>query len=147
MTWDAPGTYVYTISENAGDDTDIEYDGRVVTATVTVTQDDASDELVAKIAYSEDPTFVNVYKKAAAVASGTEDGGGATSKGVDPALAKASPSTSKTASKAATAVVRQQDRTLAQTGDATNGTAAVLAVLGGVALLGLATMRLAKRPE
>jgi pilin isopeptide linkage protein len=154
MTWDAPGTYVYTIAENKGTDSDIEYDERVVTATVTVTQDDADDKLVADVAYSEDPTFVNVYKKAAAVATTTDDGGddSKTKKAADPDLAAdakpaAETQTTRKTTKAAATTVEPADRRLAQTGDATDGAAVAVAACGGVALLGLAAAGLRKRSE
>ncbi|MEG3268984.1 Spy0128 family protein, partial [Streptococcus suis] len=62
LTFDKAGTYTYTISEKNGGTTDkgVTYDGKTITATVTVT-DNGSGELSAAVSYSDETPFNNTY--------------------------------------------------------------------------------------
>ncbi|MGQ7679124.1 Spy0128 family protein [Streptococcus suis] len=62
LTFDKAGTYTYTISEKNGGTTDkgVTYDGKTITATVTVT-DNGSGELSAAVSYSDETSFNNTY--------------------------------------------------------------------------------------
>ncbi len=63
LSFTKAGTYKYTIAEVKGDAAGYSYDTAVYTATVTVT-DDGEGQLVAQVAYSQAPKFVNTYKAA-----------------------------------------------------------------------------------
>ncbi|MGQ7308288.1 Spy0128 family protein [Streptococcus suis] len=62
LIFDKAGTYTYTISEKNGGTTDkgVTYDGKTITATVTVT-DNGSGELSAAVSYSDETPFNNTY--------------------------------------------------------------------------------------
>ncbi|MGT2812628.1 Ig-like domain-containing protein [Streptococcus minor] len=64
IEYTAPGSYTYTITEVNGGTTinNITYDALVVTATVTVT-DNQQGQLVAEVTYSADKEFNNVYQE------------------------------------------------------------------------------------
>ncbi len=78
LSFTSAGVYKYTITEVKGELSGYGYDSAVYTATVTVT-DDGEGQLVAEVAYSAAPKFVNTYKASDAVVvlSGTKtfDGG------------------------------------------------------------------------
>ncbi len=67
LTFDAVGTYTYTLREVAGDDQNIEYDRTVYTVTVTVTDSNNDGVLESQVVYSigtvavEDVIFRNTY--------------------------------------------------------------------------------------
>ena len=60
ITYDAAGTYTYTISEVVGNQNGITYDDHVVNVTVTVVDNDG--KFVATAKYDGDQTFNNEYK-------------------------------------------------------------------------------------
>ncbi len=60
ISYTEPGTYNYTITEVAGNDTHYRYDSRPVTATVTISKDE-DGKLTSSVAYSEKTTFNNTY--------------------------------------------------------------------------------------
>ena len=64
IQYDSPGVYKYTITEGLGGTTvnQVTYDGLVVTATVTV-RDNQQGQLVASVSYSGDTEFNNIYQE------------------------------------------------------------------------------------
>jgi pilin isopeptide linkage protein/LPXTG-motif cell wall-anchored protein len=63
ITYDQAGTYTYTISEVAGNETGISYDDHVINVTVDVVDEDGT--LVATPSYEGSQTFTNEYQPAA----------------------------------------------------------------------------------
>ena len=61
LTFEIPGTYIYTISEVRGDDDGINYDPHTETITINVT-DDGHGNLTASTDKNELPLFENMTK-------------------------------------------------------------------------------------
>ncbi len=64
ITYENAGTYVYTVSEKAGDSAGITYDNTVYTVTVSVTDNFDGTMSVEADWDGKDPIFTNVYKAA-----------------------------------------------------------------------------------
>ena len=60
MTFDHAGTYVYTITENAGTDDSIVYDNHTATVTVAVVEDQKTGTLSAQVSYDNNDTTEGV---------------------------------------------------------------------------------------
>lgn len=63
LEFDKAGTYTFKIAEKAGSDTNIKYDTKTVTATVTVT-DKGKGALEATVSYDDEKAFENAYTPA-----------------------------------------------------------------------------------
>ena len=62
LTFDAPGTYTYTLSQKKGDDPTLEYDGKTYTVTVEVTDNGKGQLVVSKAENTTGVVFVNKRK-------------------------------------------------------------------------------------
>ena len=65
LEFDKAGTYTFKIAEKAGSDTNIKYDTKTVTATVTVV-DKGKGALEATVSYNDEKAFENTYTPAGA---------------------------------------------------------------------------------
>ena len=63
LEFDKAGTYTFKIAEKAGSDTNVKYDTKTVTATVTVT-DKGKGALEATVSYDDEKAFENTYTPA-----------------------------------------------------------------------------------
>lgn len=127
LEFESAGTYTFTVSEVAGDETRVTYDKRVFTVTVEVT-DDGSGKLSATVANDAPEgamVFVNTYTPPA----------------TPPANPPATPTTPTT-------TVKTTARPVPQTGDASVGAAVpIAAATVGLALLGMAARMARRRAE
>ena len=127
LEFESAGTYTFTVSEVAGDETRVTYDKRVFTVTVEVT-DDGSGKLSATVANDAPEgamVFVNTYTPPA----------------TPPANPPATPTTPTT-------TVKTTARPVPQTGDASVGAAVTIAAATvGLALLGMAARMARRRAE
>ena len=62
LTFDAPGTYTYTLRQKKGDDPTLEYDGKTYTVTVEVTDNGQGQLVVSKAENTTGVVFVNKRK-------------------------------------------------------------------------------------
>ena len=73
LTFNQAGQYVYTITETNGGQTidNVTYDGKTITATITVTADPATGALSHTVDYSDGGVFENVYVEPTTTTTGT----------------------------------------------------------------------------